>query len=493
MQTMDNAILKYPKVSPSVSFVAVACMYGAILLLSGVSYFSFHEFPLNSVIFRYDRWISLFSLVYFFGLMVFSFGSIRRYCFATPLVILTVPNAVNSYFPAIFLGPLTDMTNATFPFVTHIDVFLIYGLANLTLSKIGSLTYYQERIAVFVVAMTAFYLLAVVATFFISGDITRYLNNAFHIRYLALFYLLHSVFITRPNREIFLKGIIIAMPVVLVESCVTSLLNGYSFYGSFSSGNFANNVLGHLLALVTILLIFARNHEYSSTLFSDFVIFLVFIGMLLSGVRGAYLSFVLCLLCTYVLTRWSFRNVVIFFAISTIFILLTISRFIDIDYWKDFIYAVTYIFENGFDAHAIKIDPTTTSIFTRVTLWIATAKMYFDNPYFGVGFAEWNMIKAEYGVPFQMLLDPHNDYLFYLVSYGSVVGLGFLWFIYLKPIIYFIKKSSNSFVANPYYYALFGFCFSGLTNANTSKHQVFALVLIIAFFAAFREKEQLKT
>ena len=490
---MNNGTLRYAKVSPSASFVAVACMYGAILLLSGVSYFSFHEFPLNSVIFRHDRWISLLSLVYFFGLMVFSFGSIRRYCFVTPLVILTVPNAVNSYFPAIYLGPLTDMTNATFPFVTHIDVFLIYGLANLILSKTDSLTWHYERIDVFVVAMTAFYLLAVFATFFISGDITRYLNNAFHIRYLALFYLLHRVFITRPNREIFLKGIIIAMPIVLIESSVTSLLNGYSFYGSFSSGNFANNVLGHLLAFVTILLIFARNREYSSTFFSDLVVFSVFIGMLLTGVRGAYLSFGLCLLCTYVLTRLSFRNVIVFFVIFFAIIVFTISRFIDIDYWDDFIYAVTYIFQNGFDAYAIKIDPTTTSIFTRVTLWIATTKMYFDNLFFGVGFAEWNMIKVEYGVPFQMLLDPHNDYLFYLVSYGSVVGLGFLWFIYLKPIIYFIKKSSNSFVANPYYYALFGFCFSGLTNANTSKHQVFALVLIIAFFAAFREKEQLKT
>lgn len=493
MKAMDNSTLRYAKVRPSASFVAVACMYGAILLLSGVSYFSFHEFQLNSVVFRYDRWISLLSLVYFFGLMVFSFGSIRRYCFVTPLVILTVPNAVNSYFPAIYLGPLTDMTNATFPFVTHIDVFLIYGLANLTLSKTDSLSWYHERIDVFVVAMTAFYLLAVFATFFISGDITRYLNNAFHIRYLALFYLLHKVFITRPNREIFLKGIIIAMPIVLIESSVTSLLNDYSFYGSFSSGNFANNVLGHLLAFVTILLIFGRNREYSSTFFSDLVVFSVFIGMLLTGVRGAYLSFVLCLLCTYVLTRLSFRNVIVFFVIFLAIVVFTISRFIDIDYWDDFIYAVTYIFQNGFDAYAIKIDPTTTSIFTRVTLWIATTKMYFDNLLFGVGFAEWNMIKAEYGVPFRMLLDPHNDYLFYLVSYGSVLGLGFLWFIYLKPIIHFIKKASNSFVVNPYYYALFGFCFSGLTNANTSKHQVFALVLMIAFFAVFREKEQLTT
>jgi hypothetical protein len=215
--------------------------------------------------------------------------------------------------------------------------------------------------------------------------------------------------------------------------------------------------------------------------------------MLMTGVRGAYLSFILCLLSTYVLTRLSFRRSILVFVSVIALLLFIISRYIDVDYWDDFIYAVVYIFQNGFDAYAIRIDPTTTSIFTRITLWIATTKMYFDNLLFGVGFAQWNMLKAEYGVPFRLLLDPHNDYLFYLVSYGSFMGIGFLWLIYLKPIMYFIKYSGNSIAVNPYYFALFGFCFSGLTNANTSKHQVFALVLMIAFFAVYRDKERHKS
>ena len=490
---MNTPKLKQLSISPSAVTFTVMFMYGAILLLSAISYFSFYDFPFNLVFFKYDRWISLFSLIYFVVLMIFSFGSVRRFCYATPLVILTVPNAVNSYFPSIYLGPITDMTNATFPFVTHIDVFFIFGLASLSFSKSDSTSQHHSGFDFFVVAMTAFYLLGVFATFFISGEITRYLNSAFHIRYLALFYLSHRFFVARANREIFLKGLFLAIPIVLVESTVTSFLNGHSFFGSFSSGNFANNVLGHLFAFATILLIFARNREYSATFVTDIIVFMIFIGMLLTGVRGAYLSFIMCFLSIYVLTKLSFRKASLVLLILTAVLLFIISRYIDIDYWSDFFFAVTYIFQNGFDAYAIKIDPTTTSMFTRVTLWIATTEMYFDNLLFGVGFAQWNMLKTEYGIPFQMLLDPHNDYLFYLVSYGSLMGLGFLWLIYIKPIIYFIKKSSNGFVLNPYYYALFGFCFSGLTNANTSKHQVFALVLIIAFFAVFREKERLTT
>lgn len=478
--------------SPSVGVFAVTCIYGSVLLLSGVSYFSFSEFPMSSVVFKYDRWISLISVLYFCGLLVFSFGSMRRFCGVAPFVILTVPNAINSYFPSIYLGPLTDMTNATFPFVTHIDVFLLYGIANLSFSKTKLKRSQFGQLDYFALAMMIFFLLAVFATFVLAGDITRYLNNAFHIRYLAVFYLLHEVFVTRCNREMFLKGLVAAMPIVLVECCVTTFLNGHSFYGSFSSGNFANNVLGHLLAFVTILLLFARNREYSSNFSTDFVVFLVFIGMLLTGVRGAYLSFMLCLLSTYVLTRLSFRSSILVFVTVIALLLFVISRYIDVDYWDDFIYAVVYIFQNGFDAYAIRIDPTTTSIFTRITLWIATTKMYFDNFLFGVGFAQWNMLKAEYGVPFRLLLDPHNDYLFYLVSYGSFMGIGFLWLIYLKPVMYFIRHSGTSIVVNPYYYALFGFCFSGLTNANTSKHQVFALILIIAFFAVYRDKEHHK-
>lgn len=490
---MDKTSVKRVLLNPSAVVYAVAGIYGSVLLLSGVSYFSFAEFPLTSVVFKYERWISLFSLLYFCGLMVVSFGSIRRYCFVTPLVILTVPNAVNSYFPSIYLGPLTDMTNATFPFVTHIDVFLLYGLANLSFSKTKLERLQYGQLDYFVLAMMIFFLLAVFATFILSGDITRYLNNAFHIRYLAMFYLLHEVFVPRYNRELFLKGLITAMPIVLVECCVTTFLNGYNFVGSFSSGNFANNVLGHLLAFVTVLLIFTRNYEYSPSFITDTVILLIFLGMLMTGVRGAYLSFMLCLLSTYVLTRLSFRSSILVFVTVIALLLFIISRYIDVDYWDDFIYAVVYIFQNGFDAYAIRIDPTTTSIFTRITLWIATTKMYVDNLVFGVGFAQWNMLKAEYGVPFRLLLDPHNDYLFYLVSYGSFMGIGFLWLIYLKPIMYFIKHSGNSIAVNPYYYALFGFCFSGLTNANTSKHQVFALVLIIAFFAVYRDKERHKS
>ena len=490
---MNITKFKHLSATSSSATFAVTFLYGVILLLSGISYFSFYDFPFNPVVFKYDRWISLVSLIYFFVLIMFSFGSVRRFCYATPLVILTVPNAVNSYFPSIYLGPLTDKTNATFPFVTHIDVFLIFGLASLSFSKSDSTSKHHSGFDFFVVAMTAFYLFGVFATFFISGEITRYLNNAFHIRYLALFYLSHRFFVARPNREIFLKGLFLAIPIVLVESTVTSVLNGHSFLGSFSSGNFANNVLGHLFAFATILLIFARNREYSATFLTDIIVFMVFIGMLLTGVRGAYLSFILCFLCTFVLTKLSFRKAFLVLLILIAVLLFILSRYIDLEFWSDFLYSITYIFQNGFNAQAINIDPTTTSMFTRVTLWIATTKMYFDNLLFGVGFAQWNMLKTGYGIPFRMLLDPHNEYLFYLVSYGSLMGLGFLWFIYIKPIIYFIKKSSNGYVLNPYYYALFGFFFSGLTNANTSKHQVFALVLIIAFFAVFRENERLTT
>lgn len=469
--------------------IAVLLGYCCILFMSVVSYFSFNIFPTEIVVFKYDRWISLLSLAYFTVLMITGFGSIRRFCFLTPLAIMTVPNAINSYFPSIFLGPLTDSTNATFPFITHIDLFLILGIVNLYVTK----NYPKQGKSQFdwlVLLLVVFFLAGVFYKFFLTGDVTRYLNNAFHIRYLALVYILHTYFANARNRESFLRGVLFAAPILLLECIVTTITGGHNIFGSFSSGNFANNVLGHFLVFITLLLYFARNKEYRSSMMTDLVIALVFLGMLLTGVRGAYLSFVLCFVASYMFRTFSFKNAIAVCATLFIGLAVLISSYIDLAYWGDFFYSVTYIYQNGFDANAIKIDPTVTSIFTRVALWIGTAQMYLDNFVFGVGFAQWNILKSAYGIPFNMLLDPHNDYLFYLVSYGSVIGFGFLWMIYLSPIIHILKTARDKVVLNPYYHALLGFCFSGLTNANTSKHQVFAFIIIITFFAVFYEQNE---
>jgi len=462
----------------------VLCTYVSILILSAASYLPFSDVTDNLVFFRYDRWLAAASLLYFCCLLVFAFGNIKRFCLALPLVLLTVPNAINSLFPSILLGPVSDYSNAAFPFVTHVDIYFIFGLFNLARVRfIAS----SLNIDALILAMMFFFMAALIFIVFSAGDITRYVNNAFHIRYLAGVYLLHTIFSIAENRSAVLNGLIVALPIILLECVFTTVVNGYSFFGHFSSGAFANNVLGHFLAFASVLLIFTRNIEYESSLLSDIVIILTLMGLALTGVRGAYLSFSMCLVIVFSITHIS-RKVLSLLVPFVVFGLVMLAVLVlDLDYWAEFLTSVFYIIENGFVAENIRIDDTVTSMFTRVTLWIATIQIYLDNIWFGVGFAQWNLLKADYGVPFRVLLDPHNDYLFYLVSYGSVIGACFFWLVFIKPIAYLFRGSIGAKL-NPYSCAILCFGFSGLTNACSSKHQIFAFVLVISFFAVFYQR-----
>ena len=58
---------------------------------------------------------------------------------------------------------------------------------------------------------------------------------------------------------------------------------------------------------------------------------------------------------------------------------------------------------------------------SRTVLWGASWEMFATHPVSGIGWGQWNWQKAEYGVPFDALLDPHNGYLWALAE-GGVIG-----------------------------------------------------------------------
>ncbi|HET8986421.1 MAG TPA: O-antigen ligase family protein, partial [Trueperaceae bacterium] len=62
------------------------------------------------------------------------------------------------------------------------------------------------------------------------------------------------------------------------------------------------------------------------------------------------------------------------------------------------------------------------SVRTRLTLWEASLGMFSASPIVGVGWGQWNWLKAEYGATFAALLDPHNGYLWAMAE-GGVIGL----------------------------------------------------------------------
>ena len=45
-----------------------------------------------------------------------------------PFVLLAFPNVINDFFPSFMMGPIIESRVASFSYITHIDLFLLYGL-----------------------------------------------------------------------------------------------------------------------------------------------------------------------------------------------------------------------------------------------------------------------------------------------------------------------------------------------------------------------------
>lgn len=460
------------------SFFLAAYTYAVIIVLSLISYFPILESAEIEVIYRYSRWLTAASLTYFLVLFCASVGNKVRYCFILPLVILTVPNAINSVFPGIMLGPSTDRTNASFPFFTHIDFFLIAGILQYIRHPHRATPFY--KFCIFITSLMLAFLSGVVYLVVVGEDVARYLNNAFHIRYLALLYIFHTIFLVPETRVAFIRGVICSTPVVILEALISTTLGGGEVFGGFSSGNYANNNFGHLLAFVFLLLVGLWRQREKGIVVYGALTFLAFC-VVATGVRGAILSLFLTFATAFVFQKLSVWRVFTISMSSIACAGLLLMAFVDLSYWSRFFEGIVFIIQNGFDADKLAIDPMVTSLFTRVTLWAGTIQMIFDHPIYGVGFANWNLLKSDFGIPFRLLLDPHNEILFFLSSYGVLTGLAFYFLVHIGPAWFAIRSVGSSIPFNPYFFALLCFFFSGLTNSNSAKHQVFALVLSITF------------
>ena len=62
------------------------------------------------------------------------------------------------------------------------------------------------------------------------------------------------------------------------------------------------------------------------------------------------------------------------------------------------------------------------SITTRLSLWITSFDLIEDFP-FGIGLTHLIFIKSEYGFIIPVFIDPHNDYINFILKYGVINGL----------------------------------------------------------------------
>lgn len=417
--------------------------------------------------------ISAVSLIYFIFLCLAGLTVKRYYFFVFPFLILTVPNAVNDLLPNFLMGPVWERNSSAFAFFTHIDFYLFFGVFRFY----KDVDVKKEFVALFVSVYFVIFFMMQILNKFDSDGIGPYLFGLYQFRYFLLLFLVVSFFNIQRDFKYFFWGICLAAIILVLESFVTTYIRGGGFGSRLGSGNFAVNVYGNLLAALTLFLYFGRKHVSANLYVKMFVYICMFTlvsAMIMTGTKGSLFS----LLVAFVLL-WRFSGIkskscfVLFYSLGGLAILLCayflyqyVDHLISIDTFND-----SYIYDTG-----------TSSLHTRVVLWGMTIDMIKDHYLLGIGNGLWNYMKYDYGSPFDVLLDPHNDYLSYIVNYG-LSGLVVVFFFYMYPLykIVFLKgKAGKRIISQSGSYIVFvsfiiPFAISAFTNANTLKHQVFAL------------------
>ncbi|WP_456415747.1 O-antigen ligase family protein [Thiolapillus sp.] len=413
--------------------------------------------------------IELVSLCYFSLLCIIGLVKKRYYYLSLPLVIISVPNAINDIFPGHVMGPPWEINSSVFSFITHIEIYLAIGIFrywNFSENEKDTLPY-----AFFISSLLAALAIFKFIEYIDTETIGYYTYGLYQIRYILL--IIPIAYLFNPNRDFrpFFIGLVAASLLLVVESFITTQLHYGSLSGRLSSGNFATNVYGNMLAALFVFIAYAGNKLFSSAYYNLMiasVAILLFISLILTETRASLISiFPAILLIALYKNSYnkSFTYIALFiaFIISTYFIYLSIQYLIYNEVISD-----SYVYQES-----------TSSLHSRFILWSITTNIILDNLILGIGNGVWNYIKYDYGSPFEVLLDPHNDYLMIFASYG-IIGLISTFYIYIYP-TYKSFTSINKYSTLGSLVSVFivPLSISAISNANSSKHQLFALLLFL--------------
>ena len=441
----------------------------------------------NSPLFQYPGFSILGVLSVLLYSLVLIVCAIKRdlFFFFLPFIILAFPNVINDFLPSFMMGPLMESRVASFSYITHIDIFLIYGLYILKNHKIQNLTILKlYDFLIFVPIIFLFFIATVILS--ISNDLlSLFAIGNYQIRYIFLFilYLLQIKLNISDFRNI-IYGLSFSLFFLLIESSFFTLSNGRDH---LISGTLAANVFANITASITLFFLFINPKQYNfpKIYFQTLKIFTIIVGfiiLILNGTRMAMLSFFLSGLIYYLITSFKVKNIIQFltriFGYSFLFFILILIA-LQFDKFR----SIITIFFDLINFN-IKLNEDTASLFARLHMYKVSLNMILENWIIGIGPGRWNFLKYDYG--FQTmgtlltntLLDPHSDYLSYISQYG-IFGLVMISFILIKPAFKYLKNPRDL----TSYFGLIPFTLliSGLTNSNTLKHQVFATISMIIF------------
>lgn len=419
--------------------------------------------------------ISLAAIPYFLTLTLVALIREKWYWAIMPIVIMTTPNAINDLLPSFYMSKEGTVDTPSFSFITHIDAFLIFGLL-----RYGSTTRSIQIRSAGILVTAA--LLAGWVTFMLllgihSELLGATLTGLFQLRYFIMLMLLFMLASPHRHMSTILLSMLGATILVAIEAAAYT-----QFYGldRLTSGNFGTNPLGHLLAAMAVA-------SLASGRLLDVRMKIAFFlaATALIAFNETRFSFVAMLLGIGAMLYMSTESATKKIAALMVLTFLTATFTLFTPPGQSILAGLSSVMANLSDLNELPRTEESSSMITRLYMWVQTISMILDHWISGLGPGQWAFHKETYDIPFPGILDPHSDFLVYVVSYGFP-GLIFFFIIFILPLWRAYKARNiamrttdhtgdslimlSSFVLT--------MLIAGLTNAVTWKHQIAVLVYL---------------
>ncbi len=444
-------------------------------------------FSFKSHLFDYPGFsiLGIISVLLFISIIILCTFYNNLFFFFIPFITLAFPNVINDFFPSFMMGPLSENKVASFSFFTHIDLYLLFGIFLFRHEKPNELSgkgiFY---LLLFVLTISCYFILTVLLT--TSFDLlSLFATGTYQIRYIFLFLLyLTQIKLSNDRTRLIIYGLSFSVIFLFIESILFTYVEGKH---TLASGTLAVNVYANIIAALLLFFTFidSKTYQFNLMYFQPIRIITLGIGftiLILNGTRIAMLSLIVAGGVFYLLTTFNYKNVIqmisrlVGYGLLFVFLILIALQF---DRFKSIIIVLTDLINLD-----LKFNEDTASLFARLYLYKVSGNMILDHWLVGIGPGRWNFLKYDFGfqqtgsILTNVLLDPHSDYLSYLSQYG-LFGFIMMGFILIFPAVQFLKNPSNTLS----FFGIIPFTllFSGLTNSNTLKHQVFALSGLIIF------------
>lgn len=420
------------------------------------------------------------SALYYLALSIIALISRRYYWAVLPMIILSVPNAVNDLLPSVLMGPFNlTIAPPAFPLFTHIDLFLILGLF-----RYGTFSLSRRLVATVLIALLTS--VFVLSNYLTGAWLTDGIYGLYQLRYALLLYLAFSqIGFTSANR-LFVSGLIMAIGITLIETIAHTYVT--SPPGHLLSGNLGKNPLGHVGAAMLCFFIFFDSPNKSFS-FKFIPLSIAAILMLGSGTRFSILSAFSAAVLTYLLrSKMSARR--LFYTFGAVIVGLAILS--TTPQGASIAEGIARISESASSPEHIERTAESSSMVTRLHVWLGTIEMVSAHWSVGVGPGNWSFLKSDFNIPYDGLLDPHNDFLNFIVSYGTFLGVLLYLAILATPLLAARRaafENGDNLLQGSFAFVLC-ITITGLTNATLWKHSVFALTCTFSLILLFHSRER---